>query len=365
MLLEKFERQNVITSASQLGEFLPQIDSVDRVAIDTEADSLHCYREKLCLLQISVPNGDLLIDPLADVDLAPLCAVLERKEIVLHGADFDLRLLRRSLNFAARRTFDTVIAARLLGIREFSLAALIDRYFGVQLTKGSQKANWAQRPLSKRMVEYAVNDTHYLLPLAEKLEAELRERDRLEWFRQSCQRGLEQAAVERVRDLDEAWRISGAGALRGKAAVVLRALWQWREKEAEAADRPPFHILQNGELVASAEGFGQGDKPDYSHFSSRRRRAFHEAAEQALRSPPETWPLPRPRTGTRPSAEMRARAEELKRRRDRGAAQLELEPQFVAPRATLEALAANEASGASLLVPWQLELLGIPSSRGR
>ncbi|HEY2627174.1 MAG TPA: hypothetical protein VGI41_10550, partial [Candidatus Udaeobacter sp.] len=119
----------MIASASQLAELLPQFEKADRVAVDTEADSLHCYREKLCLLQISLPGRDYVVDPLAGVDLAPLCATLERKEIVLHGADFDLRLLRRGLNFTAQRLFDTVIAARLLGIREFSLAALIERYF--------------------------------------------------------------------------------------------------------------------------------------------------------------------------------------------------------------------------------------------
>src|ERR1700680_2471345 len=206
----------LIATRAQLTELLEKIEPVDRVAIDTEADSLHCYREKLCLLQVSVPAAvsdrgydnatrDYIVDPLAGLDLAPLCAVLAQKEIVLHGADYDLRLLRRSLNFAARRIFDTVIAARLLGIREFSLAALVERFFGVKLTKGSQKANWAQRPLSPRMAEYAVNDTHYLLPLAEKLEAELRERNRIDWFEQSCQRALEQAAVSRVRDVEDAW----------------------------------------------------------------------------------------------------------------------------------------------------------------
>ena len=348
-----------IATVAELAGILPQIDSVDRVAIDTEADSLHCYREKLCLLQISVPTGDLLVDPLANVDFKPLCAVLEKKEIVLHGADFDLRLLRRSLNFTAHRIFDTVIAARLVGIREFSLAALVERFFGVTLTKGSQKANWAQRPLSPRMLEYAVNDTHYLLPLAEKLETELRERGRFGWFQQSCQRALEQSAVERVRDLDDAWRVAGAGVMRGRTAAVLRELWQWRDKEAEAADRPPFHILQNRDLVAAAEGFGRGGKPDYAHFSSRRRRTFREAAERALRMPEEAWPLPRPRLGTRPSAEMRQRTEDLKRRRDREAAKLELEPSFVAPRGALEALAAKEANGAALLVSWQRELLGV------
>jgi len=359
---------NLVATNAELSTLLPHIESVARVAIDTEADSLHCYREKLCLLQISLADTtgtravrDFLVDPLADVDLAPLRTALENRQIVLHGADFDLRLLRRSLDFRARKIFDTVIAARLLGIREFSLAALVERFFGVKLTKGSQKANWAQRPLSPRMAEYAVNDTHYLLPLAEKLEAELRERNRIDWFEQSCQRALEQAAVSRVRDVEDAWRIPGAGVLRGKAAAVLRALWQWREKEAEAVDRPPFHILQNRELLAAAESFVAGGKPDFAHFSARRRRAFREAAEEALQSPEESWPQPRPRLGKRRSAEMRERAEELKRRRDRGALQLELEPQFVAPRAALEALAANETNADGLLVPWQRELLGINS----
>src|SRR4030088_3285350 len=136
-------RIEVIATAAQLAELLPQIQKVDRVAVDTEADSLHCYREKLCLVQISVPGHDYIVDPLADVDLARLRAALEPKEIILHGADYDLRLLRRALNFKAGRIFDTVIAARLLGIREFSLAAMLKRYFEVELAKGSQKANWA------------------------------------------------------------------------------------------------------------------------------------------------------------------------------------------------------------------------------
>src|SRR6266481_2352404 len=353
------ERVEVIASVSQLAELLPQIESVDRVAVDTEADSLHCYREKLCLLQVSLPGCDYIVDPLADVDLAPLCTALDRKEIVLHGADFDLRLLRRGLNFAAQRIFDTVIAARLLGIREFSLAALIKRYFDVELGKGSQKANWARRPLSARMLEYAMNDTHYLLPLVERLESQLKQFHRIDWLRQSCQRAVEQAAVERARDKDELWRIRGSGLLRGRAAAVLRALWQWREKEAEAADRPPFHILQNHELLNAAVSFASEKLPDYRHFSSRRRQAFRAAAQTALQSRESEWPVSRRRFGTRPSAGMIALTEELRRRRDRAAMELDLEPSFIAPRSTLEAIAADEACATTLLVPWQRELIGI------
>jgi ribonuclease D len=349
----------VIASVSQLAELLLQIENVDRVALDTEADSLHCYREKLCLLQISLPGRDYVVDPLSDVDLAPLCAALERKEIVLHGADFDLRLLRRGLNFTAQRIFDTVIAARLLGIREFSLAALVKRYFDVELGKGSQKANWARRPLPSRMLEYAMNDTHYLLPLADRLESQLKECNRIDWLRQSCQRAIEQAAVERARDEDELWRIRGSALLRGRAAAVLRALWQWREKEAEAADRPPFHILQNHELLNAAVGFTSEKLPDYRHFSSRRRQAFREAAQSALQLSEEEWPVLHRRSGTRPSAGIIARTEELRRRRDRTARDLGLEPSFIAPRVTMGAIAADQTRAATLLVPWQRAALSL------
>ena len=391
----------MIANASQLRELLPQLESVDRVAIDTEADSLHCYREKLCLLQISIPGHDFIIDPLAEgvaepaaggqplhseerdrrrnanrrswaiqpvqrtgcppgakrVDLAPLRDALAEKEIVLHGADYDLRLLRRNLNFVPQRIFDTVIAARMIGIREFSLAALVQRYFGIELTKGSQKANWAQRPLSARMAQYAVNDTRYLLPMAECLEAELNSRNRMEWFRQSCQRALEQAAIDRERDVDEAWRISGAGVLHGRASAVLRELWNWREKEAEAADRPPFHILQNRELLHSAEKFAAGDSADYKHFSDRRRRAFRNAAERGMQLPEKDWPVRPRRSGMRATAEVVKRIEQLRRHRDHAAKELHIESSFIAPRATLEAIAADQSRADALLVPWQRNLL--------
>ena len=347
----------VITSTRQLADLITALKPHDRVAIDTEADSLHCYKEKLCLLQISIPGRDVIVDPLANVDLAPLRDALAGKEIVLHGADYDLRLLRRNMNFVPQRIFDTVIAARMIGIREFSLAALVKRYFEIELAKGSQKANWAQRPLSARMAEYAINDTRYLLPMVERLEKELESQNRMEWFRQSCQRMLELSAIDRERDVDEAWRISGAGTLHGRASAVLRELWNWREKEAEAVDRPPFHILQNRELLQSAERFAAGETPDYKHFSDRRRRSFREAAERGMQLPEKDWPVRPRRSGMRATPEVIKRIEQLRRQRDHAAKDLQLDPSFIAPRATLEAIAADQSRADSLLVPWQRELL--------
>src|SRR6266705_6094264 len=374
----------LIATDTDLSELLKRIEAADRVEIDIEADSLHSYREKLCLLQISVPTvagivdarsdlgttshsrdhqsrlqQDVIVDPLAGIDLEPLRRALESREIVLHGSDYDLRMLRRGLNFVAHKIFDTLIAARLLGIREFSLAALVKRYFGLELPKGSQKAGWAKRPLPARMAEYAINDVRFLLSLAEKLEAELDRHQRRDWLRQSCQRAIEQAAVARVRKQDEFWRIRGSGSLKGRPAAVLRALWQWREKEAEMADRPPFHILQNEKLVDAAVGFASGSVPDYKHFSPRRRQAFHEAARTALAAPESDWPVLPRRFGTRPSAETVRRKEELLLLRDKSAEEIGLEPSFIAPRHTLEAIATDQARAASLLVPWQRELLGV------
>jgi ribonuclease D len=234
---------------------------------------------------------------------------------------------------------------------------LVEKFFGVTLVKGSQKANWARRPLPQHMAEYAINDTHYLLPLAETLEAGLRERGRMEWFRQSCERALEQAAVQRNRDDEEPWRISGAGKLGGRASAVLRELWQWRDREAQAADRPAFHILQNHLLIEAAEQFVAGETPDHRHFSARRRQGFREAAERALGLPESEWPVRPKRRGTRPTREMERAAEELRKRRDMVAHQHGLEPSLIAPRGAIDALVADQSQADALLVPWQRSLL--------
>ena len=359
-------QSSIIATDAQLAELVPQINAAKRVALDTEADSLHSYREKLCLIQISTPSArakggenDFIVDPLSNLDLEPLRRALESKEIVLHAADYDLRMLRRGLNFTASKIFDTVIAARLLGIREFSLGALIKYFFDVELHKHSQKADWGLRPLPTRMLKYAVDDVHYLLPLAAKLQEELERVHRHDWFRQSCGRAIELAAAERERVQDELWRIGGAGALDPRTGAVLRALWQWRNAEAEMADRPPFHILQNRELLNAAESFTSGHVPDYRHFSARRRQAFREAAKIALQSPQSEWPVMRRRSGSRPTEEMRRRADQLRERRDKAAEKLGLERSFVASRGALEAIAADPARATALLVPWQRELIGL------
>ena len=213
------------------------------VALDTEADSLHAYPEKLCLLQISTAGSDELIDPLAKMDLAPLWAELRSHELIFHAADYDLRLLRKNHSFVPEQIFDTMLAARLLGEKEFSLTNLVGNVLGVQLEKGSQKADWAQRPLTERMENYARNDTRHLKPLSDILRKRLEEKGRIEWHRETCARLIADCSALPSADI-ESWRLKGSSKLGRGPLAVLRELWQWREGEAIAANKPPYFILK-------------------------------------------------------------------------------------------------------------------------
>ena len=350
----------LISTDSHLADLLPHLAAVQRVALDTEADSLHVYREKLCLIQLSLP-GEIhaLLDPLGESSLARFYEALRGKLIVLHGADYDLRLLRRAGGFVADAVFDTMLGARLIGRREFSYAALVAAEFGVTLTKGSQKANWARRPLTAAMAAYAQNDTRYLLAIADLLEARLRELGRWSWFEQSCTRALAQAAVEKERDGEDAWRITGSGILRGLAAAIFRELWYWRDQEARFVDRPSFHILRNEELLDAARTFAAGQSPPLEHLRGSRRQRLLDAVERARELPESAWPVLAKRAFSRWTAEEEKRVAALKVVRDKAAADLDLDPSIIAARATLEAVAVRPESAGDLLMPWQRELLGL------
>jgi ribonuclease D len=351
--------QPLIDTAPALDAVLPCFAPHARIPIDTEADSLHCYFEKLCLIQISVPGHDLLIDPLAGISLQPLFDALTGKELIIHGADYDLRLLRRVGFSVTAPVFDTMIAARLCGIAEFSLAALIKRYFDVALTKASQKANWARRPLSPQMADYAVKDTHYLLEIAGILEAELTRLNRMDWFRQSCSKAVAASAITKERDPEEVWRITGSKDLRGRASAILRALWHWREAEAQAIDRPTFHILHSEQLIEAAALLDRDQEVNFSQLHGARRRRFYEAVENAKALPESEWPKiirkPRPR----PTRDEEERFKQLKVKRDAVATELQLDPSLIAPKSMLESLAANSSEAAEKMLPWQRATMGV------
>jgi ribonuclease D len=222
-----------------------------RIAIDTEADSLYHYYEKVCLIQITVEGETYILDPLAGLDLTDFLKVLTEKPIILHSADYDLRLLRASYGFfPATEIFDTMLAARILGHTKLGLSALVEKYFAITLSKHGQKYNWSLRPLPEDKLIYAGNDTRYLESIADSLNKELSQLGRLDWHRESCAALVATTSLDRPpKEPDSIWRIKGLKGLSRPELSFVRSIWHWRENEAKKADLPPFKVLGNSQLL--------------------------------------------------------------------------------------------------------------------
>jgi ribonuclease D len=246
-----------IRSPEELARFAATLAGCRALALDTESDSLHHHFEKVCLVQIATDGGEArLVDPLALRDLEPLGPIFADAGVVkvLHGADYDVATLKRDFGFRFAGLFDTMIAARFLGLPEIGLQALLRTELGVSLSKDSQKDDWSRRPLSPRQEAYALDDVRHLLHLQGRLAARLRSLGRLSWVEEEC---VAVAALEPARrraDPEIYQRIKGAGRLAPRGLAVLRELHAWREGQAEATDVPPFKILGNEALLALSDG---------------------------------------------------------------------------------------------------------------
>ena len=356
----------MIDTDGALAGFLPKLEAANVLAVDTEADSLHAYPEKICLIQISVGAEDYLIDPLAPLELGPLWAKLKGQTLILHGADYDLRMLRKNHGFVPARIFDTMLASRLLGDREFGLASLLQKYLGVTLEKGSQKADWAKRPLTPRMETYARNDTHHLAKLAGLLQGLLKEKGRLGWAEECCAQLIAECAIPSEPQPDLVWRVKGSHKLSRAALAVLREVWQWREEEATLANKPPFFVLSHEAMVEiSAAAVEQRPFEPFlpRHFSGRRQDGLDRAIKAGLaRLPGEHPDFLRTKSYRQTEAERR-RFMALEERRNARAAELGIDPTLIASRATMLALAHDWESAGADLMAWQKQILdsfGLP-----
>ena len=353
---------DVIDTAERLSEFLPRLGAAEWIALDTEADSLHAYPAKLCLLQFSIPGADVLVDPLAALDLTPLWDTLRGRELLLHGSDYDLRLLREHHEFVPHKIFDTMIAARLLGVMKFGLQDLVGQTLGVALEKGPQKADWAQRPLTERMENYARNDTRYLHPLVSRLREQLVAKDRLAWCEESCAALVAECAILPPPDPNREWRIKGAARLTREELAVLRELWHWREKEATRCNRPPFFLLSHDALldlsIAAVDDVPL-DPLLPRRFAPHRRDGVLKAVARGLAIPFAECPQKLRGVSYHPTDAERTRFDRLKANRDRRAAELVIDPTLIASKQTLEWLSRNGSDPGALLLKWQRELMGI------
>ena len=345
---------------------LEQVASQPIVAVDTEADSLHSYFDKVCLVQITAADEDLIIDPLAPIDLARFGAILGDASItkVFHGGDYDLRIMNRDFGFVVRNLIDTSICAQLLGYEAFGLAALLERHFGVKLNKAHQRADWAMRPLPPDMLAYASMDTHYLAALAAKLREELEALGRWEWAIEEFAR-LETVRYRESEEDQETWRkLKNIGNADRRTLAIIRDIHGWRDVLARKADRPPFKIMGNDALIEIAKIKPQSARelaqikavPRYHADRYGRElvaivRNAMALAEESLpeRSDPKPW--------IRDKA-LEGKINRLKTIRDRYATELKIDPSVLGARHILTAV----ASAGSLDVPnmreWQKRVMG-------
>ncbi len=241
----------LVADGGGLAALVEAVGREPAVGLDTESNSFHVYRERVCLLQLSTPQADWVVDPLA-VDVRPLGPALAGREVVLHGADYDVRCLKREFGWTLPGLFDTMTASRRLGATQLGLAALVESHCGVRLAKDHQRSDWGHRPLTAEQLRYAALDTHFLLHIHQRLRGELAARGLDEAARREFQ---QIAAVEpRPKVFDpEGWRrLKGARALDLAGREVLRALWIAREKRASEIDRPPFKVLGEHAMVEIA-----------------------------------------------------------------------------------------------------------------
>jgi ribonuclease D len=350
---------SLVRNSQELVSLLSRPGSGAVCAIDTEADSLHRYRESLCLVQFSCEDENVLIDPLEIEDLAPLGEFLGARPVWMHGADYDMTMLRRSFGTLPPVVFDTQIGARLLGVRRFGLADLVELYFGVVLSKSSQKADWGKRPLSPKMMEYALNDVRYLLPMGDRICDELKAKGRFEWFMESCE-----AARLKVLERDEArgdpWRIQGSGRLDRAGLNYLKFLWEWRDSEAASWDRPSFMVVTNRQLIDWSLMLAAGRKIEIPpHYRPERRKRLTEVLDAARALDSQSWPEKPRGLRRRRDSEFDTRVARLISVRDAKAAELDIDSSLIAPRSIIESISDGEVDPADVLLGWQRSCLAL------
>jgi ribonuclease D len=348
------------------------------LAVDTESNSLYVYYEQVCLIQISVPGTDYLLDPLALRDLSGLKPLFEDQQVrkVFHGAEYDLSVLHRDFGFTVANLFDTMWVSRILGWPAHGLAALLKTHFGVHLNKKYQRANWGLRPLPDAQLDYARLDTHYLLPLYRQQSRELEATRRWPQAKHRFAKLVQTRWEPKGFDPDGFWRLSGVRDLGEVARGVLRELYLFRDERARDENRPPFRVMSNKAMLALSERRPGNLKELHqtkgiSHRTARRYGKGLLAAIRRGAVRPLRWE-DRPRsqerrggnTNGRPSAACQARFEALRAWRNTAAKGRGVEPDIVLTNHTLWAIAyqnprgPSELSRGGLLAPWQVAEFG-------
>ncbi|MCL4261827.1 MAG: HRDC domain-containing protein [Anaerolineae bacterium] len=245
----------LVTSERAWQACLARLQTEPRFGIDLEANSMYAYRERVCLIQISIPTQDYIVDPLAIENLDGLGQLIANWDVekIFHAAEYDLMLLKRQYDWQCANLFDTMWAARILGYERYGLGNLLQELYGVAQNKKHQKANWCKRPLTPDLLKYAQLDTHYLLALRDQLAAELAAQNRWQEAQEIFAEQTQVSANHQTFDPDGFWAISGAYDLPRPQQAVLKALYAFRDQQAERSNQPLFKVMSDRTLLEIAQ----------------------------------------------------------------------------------------------------------------
>lgn len=344
----------LVNTPEALQDMVYRLTAASAIAVDTESNSLYAYQERVCLIQFSVPGEDYLVDPFALDGLQALRPIFAHPGIekVFHAAEYDVMVLHRDYGFELGRLFDTMVASRIVGWPRYGLASLLEEHFDVHTDKRMQRTNWGQRPLAEDQIEYARLDTHYLLPLRDKLIAELEAQERVAEARAAFERVTEARWSKQEFDPYGFWKVKGAHELSDQQLAILRELYLYRDERAQELDRPPFKVLTDRVLVRLSQeaprSFAELGriKGIPRRLPSRERRNVLQIIEDGLRAP---IPVRPPRRGDRPDEETMDRYEALRDWRRERAEERGVEPDVVLSNRTLHALANENPTSSQAL----------------
>jgi ribonuclease D len=336
------------------------------IGVDTESNSLFAYREQTCLIQISSAQKDYLVDPLSLPEISALQSIFANPAIekVFHAAEYDILCMKRDFHFDFVSIFDTMLACRILGWKDISLSSQLATQFGIEMDKHFQKANWGLRPLSDEQKTYAALDSHFLLPLRDRLKESL---SKAGMVALAAEDFAHMASIQppSTHEKDECANINGKGKLTHDQYSILKALCHFRELQAEKRDVPPFKVLSSSVLLDLAKECPES-LIDLAKIEGISESQVHRYGVEILKviekgkNAHARFPAVKPK----PDSVYLHRLELLKQWRKAEAASLSVESDVVLPRELMDTIAKENPHSLQQLkelmkqYPWRFQRSG-------
>lgn len=367
MSIIELPKPHLITQVETLNELSEKLKGEKRVAVDTESNSLYAYQEQVCLIQFSITQQDYIVDPLVLIDLSPLAPIFADPNIekIFHASEYDLICLKRDFGFTFNNIFDTFTAARILGREAVGLGSLLESEFSMTVNKRYQRANWGQRPLPSHLLTYAQIDTHFLIPLRDRLAAELAKKNLLPLAQEDFKRLCQVNNHNSDEKSNDCWRINGANDLSPQKAAVLQELCRLRDRIAKRINQPLFKVFNDRVLIELAIECPRTieEMVGLELLNSRQIKQDGEAIIAAINKGLAASPI-YPNRSHRPSDEFLSRLENLRKWRKNAAMKMQVSSDVVLPRdllfqiAELDPVDMKELQDIMKNVPWRLQQFG-------